>query len=289
MQYEVIPVRTEYSAPDAKFYAYILDSSDDFQAGKVRPMIIICPGGGYERTSDREAEPVAMRLLAFGYHVGILRYSVGPIRYPVALLELAKVMKLVHDNHEKWHVDPNQIYVQGFSAGGHLAASLGVFWDKPFLHKKAGTSPEILRPAGLILNYPVITTKKKYMHEGSFRNLLGEEYEEKKKKVSIDRLVTSNMPPCFIWHTFTDETVPVENSLLLAKALRKAGVSTELHIYPTGRHGLSLADSSTSRADGGEICEPVQSWIDLLEVWLKYRTKSLENKAEIENHITGEK
>lgn len=276
MQYEVISIQTESSALDAKFYAYILDSSEEFQPGRVRPMVILCPGGGYERTSDREAEPIAMRLLAFGCHVGILRYSVAPSRFPTALLELAEVMKLVHEKQEVWHVDQNRIYVQGSSAGGHLAASLGVFWDKPFLCKKVGTVPEVLRPAGLILNYPVITSKEKYMHEGSFRNLLGEQYKERKRAVSIERQVTSHMPPCFIWHTFTDDIVPVENSLLLARALKKAGVSTELHIYPIGGHGLSLADANTSRPDGGTICEPVQSWIDLLEVWLKAKENEYE-------------
>lgn len=269
MQYEVISIQTEQSAPDTKFYAYILDSSKEFQPDLLRPMIILCPGGGYEKTSDRESEPIAMRLLAMGYHVGILRYSVAPARFPTALLELAEVMKLVHENHEKWHVDWNQIFVQGSSAGGHLAASLGVFWNTPFLYEKAETVPEILKPAGLILNYPVITSKKKYSHEGSFRNLLGSDYKVMRKQVSIEKHVTSDMPPCFIWHTFTDMAVPVENSLLLVKELRKAGVSTELHIYPVGEHGISLGDESTANPDGSKVCESVQSWISLLEIWLK--------------------
>lgn len=273
MQYEVISIHTEQSAPDTKFYAYILDSSKEFQPNLVRPMIILCPGGGYEKTSDREAEPIAMRLLAMGYHVGILRYSVAPARFPTALLELAEVMKLVHENHEKWHVDWNRIFVQGSSAGGHLAASLGVFWKEPFLCEKAGTVPEILKPAGLILNYPVVTAKKKYAHEDSFRNLLGSDYKEMRKRVSIEKLVTPDMPPCFIWHTFTDVAVPVENSLLLAKKLKKAGVSTELHVYPEGEHGLSLADSTTAKEDGSKVCKCVQSWIDLLEIWLENQTQ----------------
>lgn len=283
MRYEVIPIQTEYSDLDAKFEAYILDSSKEFQPDLIRPMIILCPGGGFAGISDREAEPIAMRFLAYGYHVGILRYSVAPACFPAALVELSEVMKLVHVNDVKWHVDSKQIYVHGFSAGGHLAASLGVYWDKPFLYEKVETAPETLRPAGIILSYPVITTKKRYMHEGSFRNLLGERYEELKKKLSIEKLVTSKMPPCFIWHTFTDDTVPVENSLLLAKALCKAGVSTELHIYPVGGHGLSLADESTSRADGGTVCEPVQSWMELLQVWLKNRTKDVELQTAEEN------
>lgn len=269
MRYEVIGIQVKGSAQDTKFCAYILDSSKQFQAGFNRPMIILCPGGGYGMTSDREAEPVAMRLLSFGYHVGILRYSVAPARFPTALLELAEAMKLVHANAEGWNVDSSQIFVQGFSAGGHLAACLGVFWDKPFLGREAGAKPDILRPRGLILNYPVITSRKKYAHEGSFRNLLVGQYEEMKKQVSIERQVTLHVPPCFIWHSFSDQSVPVENALLLANALKKAGVSTELHIYSKGGHGVSLGDETTADLDGGKMCKSVQSWIELLHTWLQ--------------------
>lgn len=272
MQYEIIPVQVEGSAPDTKFYAYILDDIKDAPCESARPMVILCPGGGYRKTSDREAEPIAMKLLSMGYHVGILRYSVTPARFPAALLELAEVMKLVHENRKKWQVDINQIFVQGSSAGGHLAASLGVFWNQPFLYEKTGVTPEVLKPRGLILSYPVITSDKEYINEESFRNLLGAQYESEKEKVSIEKLVTPAMPPCFIWHTFTDEAVPVENVLLLTRALKKAGVSAELHVYSEGEHGLSLGDETTARADGSKICEPVQSWIDLLGVWLKGMT-----------------
>lgn len=280
MQYEVMSIQVEGSAPDTKFYAYILDSSKHFQEGLVRPMILLCPGGGYEMTTDREAEPIAMRLLGMGYHVGILRYSVVPARFPTALLELAEAMKIIHENSERWNVDPNAIFVQGSSAGGHLAASLGVFWNQPFLYEKAGVKPEVLKPAGMILSYPVITSKKKYAHEGSFRSLLGDRYEELKKKVSIEKQVTDQTPPCFIWHTFTDQTVPVENSLLMAKALAKAGVSVELHIYPVGEHGLSLGNELTMWPDGNKYCEEVQSWPDLLETWLKGICKTVEKHVQ---------
>lgn len=273
MQYEIIPIQVEGSAPDTKFYTYILDDIKGAPCESARPIVVLCPGGGYGKTSDREAEPIAMKLLAMGYHVGILRYSVAPARFPAALLELAEVMKLVHENRKKWQVDINQIFVQGSSAGGHLAASLGVFWNQPFLYEKAGVAPEVLKPRGLILNYPVITSDKEYINEESFRNLLGVQYESEKEKVSIEKLVTPVMPPCFIWHTFTDESVPVENVLLLTWALKKAGVSAELHVYSEGEHGLSLGDETTARADGSKICKPIQSWINLLGVWLKGMTE----------------
>ena len=124
----------------------------------------------------------------------------------------------------------------------------------------------------MILCYPVITSEEEYAHEGSFRSLLGNRYEELKDRVSVEKQVTSAAPPCFIWHTFTDETVPVENALLFVQALRKAGVSTEFHMYSAGEHGLSLGDQTSARADGSMICEPVQSWIHLLETWLKGMT-----------------
>lgn len=281
MLYEAISIQAEGSAPDTKLYIYILDSPGTFQQGENHPMIILCPGGSYEKTSDRESEPIAMKLLAMGYHVGILRYSVAPARFPTALFELAEVMKLVRINASKWHVKEDAVFVQGSSAGGHLAASLGVFWNQPFLYEKAGVEPAVLKPAGLILNYPVITSRNKYTHEKSMRNLLGEHYNEKKyrdlkKLVSIEKQVSEEMPPCFIWHTFTDQTVPVENSLFLAEALCKAHVSTELHIYPVGEHGLSLADETTVKPDGSKYCEEVQSWIDLLEIWLKGICKKIE-------------
>lgn len=122
---EVFSIRVEGGISDAKLYAYILDTNQEFYIKK-RPLILMCPGGGYTRTSDREAEPIAMRFLSMGYHVAILRYSCTPAVYPVALLELARAMKLVHDYSEEWNVDAQKIFVQGCSAGGHLAACLGM-------------------------------------------------------------------------------------------------------------------------------------------------------------------
>lgn len=272
MLYEEIPLETENSEDYARVCVYILDSSQEFQAGILRPMLILCPGGAYAKTSDREAEPIAMRLLAMGYHVGILRYSTAPATYPTALFELAETMKLVHTNACKWHVSRDNIFVQGSSAGGHLAACLGVYWNQPFLYEKVGVKADILKPRGLILNYPVITTKSGWTHEGSFRNLLGTRFADCIKEVSIEEQVTDHMPACFVWHTLTDQVVPVENSILLFQALRKAEVSTELHIYPVGGHGLSLGDESSSNLDKSAVCEPIQSWIRLLGVWLKGMT-----------------
>ena len=251
-------------------YIYFLDSSIEMRPNEKRPDILLCPGGGFEMTSDREAEPMAMQFLAMGYHVAILRYSVSPVRYPAALLQVAESVLYLKKHAEEYHIDPEKIVLQGCSAGGHLAANYGVAWNSPFLTKLMGmeNDPERLRVAGLLLCYPVITSGEK-AHEESFRNLLGEQYEEKKEELSLENQVMPDTPPTFLWHTATDETVPVENSLYFFQACLQQGVSAELHIYPVGGHGLSLANEETCRANGIGVQKECQSWIGLAQTWLK--------------------
>lgn len=253
----------------AKAYTYFWDSSKEMRPFEKRPVIVICPGGGYGFTSDREAEPIAMRFMAMGYHAVVLRYSVAPERYPKQLLQLGSLVKYIKDNAEEYHVDPEKIFVMGFSAGGHLAASYGVFWDKEEPWNEIGIAKEDLKPAGLILSYPVITSGE-YAHHGSFHNLLGERYEELKEMMSLEKQVSKNTPPTFLWHTFTDGGVPVENSVFFFQALRKCGVPTEMHIYPCGGHGLSLADKETSDESGNDVQKECQSWVSLAQTWLEF-------------------
>lgn len=251
-------------------YTYFLDSSIEMRPDEKRPVILMCPGGGYEMTSDREAEPMAMQFLAMGYHVAVLRYSVCPVRYPAALLQVAESVLYLKEHADEYHIDQEKIVVQGCSAGGHLAANYGIAWNSPFLTKLMGmeNDPERLCVAGLLLCYPVITSGEK-AHEESFRNLLGEQYEEKKEELSLENQVTPDTPPTFLWHTATDETVPVENSLYFFQACLQQGVSAELHIYPVGGHGLSLANEETCRANGIGVQKECQSWIGLAQTWLE--------------------
>lgn len=251
-------------------YTYFLDSSIEMRPNEKRPVILMCPGGGYEMTSDREAEPMAMQFLAMGYHVAVLRYSVCPVRYPAALLQVAESVLYLKEHADEYHIDPEKIVVQGCSAGGHLAANYGIAWNSPFLTKLMGmeNDPEQLCVAGLLLCYPVITSGEK-AHEESFRNLLGEQYEEKKEELSLENQVTPDTPPTFLWHTATDETVPVENSLYFFQSCLQQGVSAELHIYPVGGHGLSLANEETCRANGIGVQKECQSWISLAQTWLE--------------------
>ena len=270
MIHKKIEIKARGMEAVGNLYTYFLDSSIEMRPNEKRPVILMCPGGGYEMTSDREAEPMAMQFLAMGYHVAILRYSVCPVRYPAALLQVAESVLYLKEHADEYHIDPEKIVVQGCSAGGHLAANYGIAWNSPFLTKLMGmeNDPEQLCVAGLLLCYPVITSGEK-AHEESFRNLLGEQYEEKKEELSLENHVTPDTPPTFLWHTATDETVPVENTLYFFQACLQQGVSAELHIYPVGGHGLSLANEETCRANGIGVQKECQSWIGLAQTWLE--------------------
>ena len=270
MIHKKIEIKARGMEAVGNLYTYFLDSSIEMRPNEKRPVILMCPGGGYEMTSDREAEPMAMQFLARGYHVAVLRYSVCPVRYPAALLQVAESVLYLKEYADEYHIDPEKIVVQGCSAGGHLAANYGIAWNSPFLTKLMGmeNDPERLCVAGLLLCYPVITSGEK-AHEESFRNLLGEQYEEKKEELSLENQVTPDTPPTFLWHTATDETVPVENSLYFFQSCLQQGVSAELHIYPVGGHGLSLANEETCRANGIGVQKECQSWISLAQTWLE--------------------
>ena len=182
-------------------------------------------------------------------------------------------MKLIREHAAEWHVKEDKIVVQGCSAGGHLAASLGVFWQEAWLAEKVGATNELLRPAGMILCYLVITSGE-YAHKGSFEYLLHGQYtEEMLEKVSLEKQVTKHTPPAFIWHTYPDDCVPVENSWLFIAAMKKYNIPVEFHMYPVGGHGLSTCDEQTENADGYGVQQECQSWLSLVQTWLGNLTR----------------
>lgn len=268
MVYEKIAIQVTGYPHQAELYTYFLGRSPEMRPERKRPLVLICPGGGYVMTSDREAEPVAMQFLAAGYHAAILRYSVSPAVYPEALLQVGKSVSWLKEQADIYGIDPDKIVVMGFSAGGHLAGNYGVAWRKPFVREALGVREEILRPAGLILCYPVITSGEK-AHKGSFEALLGDRLEELKEEVSLEKQVNKDVPKTFLWHTQEDGCVPVENSLLFYQALHENGIPAELHIFPEGGHGLSLANEETMNNDGSGVQEACQSWLPLVKKWME--------------------
>lgn len=252
----------------ASVTAYLLDWGQEEE--KKRPAVIICPGGGYWRHSPREGEPIAMEYLAMGCHAFILQYTVRPGSFPEGLLELALLVAQIRERSQEWKVDSDKIVVSGFSAGGHLACSLGVFWNREFVYGPIGRKAEEIRPDGMILCYPVITSGI-YCHEGSFKNLLGDQAanHEKRRLVSLEKQAGPHTPKVFMWHTFTDETVPVQNALLFADALVKNGVNLEFHLFPSGGHGLSLAREDTGNGQENLVEPRCQCWINLAGEWIK--------------------
>lgn len=272
MLVEKFKTAVEGSGENAKLQTYIIDSSEQMKYNK-RPLVLICPGGGYGFVSDREAEVMALQFTAMGYHAAVLTYSTYPVRYPTQILETAQAWKLIRDNSERWNVLPDKTVILGCSAGGHLAASYSLFCGEDFVTQSVGMTSDELRPAGMILCYPVITSGE-FSHRDSFATLLGADYNnllgtEILEKVSLEKQVTENAPPAIIWHTYTDNVVPVENSLLFASALRKHNVNCEMHIFPDGGHGLGLASELSQDSNGWGVQEECKVWIRLAEVWMK--------------------
>ena len=266
MIHEKIKLNVEGSQDYAVMYTYFQNLSKEIPIEK-RPTVIVCPGGGYGMTSDREAEPIVLGMLQAGFNALLVRYSVAPARFPTALLELATAVKYVREEGVQYGCDPEKIFIIGFSAGSHLTGSYGNFWSRPFVTEALGCETEMLRPNGQILSYPVITSGP-FAHEGSFRNLLGDRYDAEKEDFSLENSVSENTPPTFLWHTQTDGAVPVENSLMMAAALQKQGIKMELHIFPEGVHGLSLCNELTASSPV-HIVPQAAKWFELAVAFLK--------------------
>ncbi|MFZ2537895.1 MAG: alpha/beta hydrolase [Oscillospiraceae bacterium] len=254
----------EAPVKQAVLRSYIINTTNHAYLSGKRPAVIICPGGSYTTVADFvEGEPIALKFIASGIHAFVLEYSTQPLRFPGALLELSKAVATVRANAANYNINPNKIIVCGFSAGGHLAASLGIYWKEAFIQRYLGYDNNENEPNGLILGYPVISSKEGVAHLGSMRNLLGKYPDEKEIELfSLENNVTDLVPPTFLWHTSSDTSVDVQNSLLFATALSQHDVAFEMHIYPTGDHGLGLASKVTA-SHLGQIVPICQNWIDM--------------------------
>ena len=256
---------------DATLTTYVPSISKAIEPDRKRASVLICPGGGYGMVSDRENEPIALAFLSLGYNAFVLRYSTADMneeKYPTQLLESSAALAYIRRNCEKYHVKSDSIAVCGFSAGGHMAAMLGTLWNEDVVIERLGIEFGENRPDGMILAYPVITSGE-FAHRGSFNNLIGDpQSEELLYKLSLENSVGEHTPPAFIWHTLTDQSVPVENSLIFATAMKNANIPFELHIYPDGPHGLSLGTRETISTVADRFNPHVSSWIELCNKWI---------------------
>lgn len=249
-----------FDAQGACVKGFLQEDYPNLKAHRTRPAIIICPGGAYQWLSPREQDPVAFEFLSMGYQVFILSYDCGekaggyrPLR------QLAKTVEQIREKSEDWHIERDRIAVLGFSAGGHLAACLGALWNDPELGLGASS-----RPDALILCYPVISMYE-YANKDSSLWVSGGD-ENVRRHLHLFKQITSAFPPTFMWHGGQDESVPVENSLLLAVELKRNHVPFEYHLFETGRHGISTCTQEVETPE--DIC---RAWVGLCKKWLNHR------------------
>ena len=234
---------------EPEIYAYLHE--DD----RERPCMIVAPGGGYAALSPSESEVVAMDFFEKGYQAFVCVYTVNPVGWvPLkmqALKDLSRAMRWVRSQAGEFHVNPSKVAICGFSAGAHLCGSLCVHFAD-VSEENAAYAGYSNRADAAVLAYPVITSGEK-AHRGSFDNLLGKDAtQEELRYMSLELQVTEQTTPCFLWHTETDEGVPVENSYLMAEACRARGVPYALHIFSEGNHALSLATEGWAKGEYGE-------------------------------------
>lgn len=245
--------------------AYILEKNEEEGP---RPIVIVCPGGAYFDIAENwEGERTAMAYAAAGFHAAVVDYRVRPRDYRQPLKGAAEAVHICRERAEEWQINPGQIVLCGFSAGGHLAASVSTLWDSPQFFTPEEIGGRIYRPDATVLCYPVITSGDK-AHKDSFVNLIGSSDESlpEWKEMSLEYRVDDQTPPAFLWHTFEDALVPVENSMYYARALREHNVPFELHIYPKGDHGLSLATKGLPRT--APVSGRDYGWMKLSVDWI---------------------
>ncbi len=221
--------------------------------------VVIFPGGGYSILADYEGEGYAYMLNTLGITAFVVKYSVAPNCFPSPLLDARRAMRFVRANADKFGLNKSKILAMGSSAGGHLTALLSTYLEDIGEEKDELYKEEFL-PNGQILCYPVISADDSIIHKGSFENLLGELYKDK-KKYSPELLVNATTPPAFIWHSSKDQLVLCENSYRYAMALTRENVECELHVFCEGGHGLGIAPQLPH----------VAQWTALLKNWLKER------------------
>ena len=229
--------------------------------------VVVCPGGGYGVLAyDWEGRDIARWLNSRGIAAFVLKYRLpgsqsNIVPYKSPLLDAQRAMRMVRYNAEKWGLDSARIGIMGFSAGGHLASTLSTHFDSGDQDSSDPVEQVSCRPDFSVLVYPVISFTEEYQHSGSRINLLGEDADQELVAYFSNELqVTADTPPAILIHSGDDAAVPVENSIAYYKALRANNITAEMHIYPYGGHGFSLAVGK------GHL----STWPDRVIEWIRY-------------------
>ncbi len=250
---ETLDYNPPFGQPVPSLTPYILPGT------RKHGLVVVLPGGGYVVKAPHEGEPIARWLNQAGVSAAVVEYRVAPYRHPIPLLDARRAIQLVRSRADVWGIDPTHVGLLGFSAGGHLASTVGTHQEVTASTAGDAASQFSNRPDALILCYPVISFGP-FGHAGSKDNLLGEGApNDLVVSLCNETQVTGDTPPTFLWHTANDGGVPVTNSLAFASALREHGVPFELHVFPDGAHGLGLA------ADHPQVSQ----WTGLCATWLR--------------------
>jgi len=265
MKVKSINLKDEYGVKGGVLDCIAMDFPFNWERDWTRPAVIVVPGGGYAMCSKREGEPIALEFLARGFHAFVLNYTVGGEKgmpYPEQLIELGATVDYIRKHADELTVNPDEIFVVGFSAGGHLTGNLAVDYQNV---SALANMPLDCKPTAVGLCYPVITEEG---HRGSFRNLLYGYSDEEKvaltKKLELHTQVTEATPPTFVWTTAEDTSVPpAKNALPYVTALAEKGVDYELHIYPRLPHGRSTGHLDINPVNGNENdYKRITAWLD---------------------------
>ena len=249
-----------------------------FPAGdsQPRPAILVIPGGGYGVVCEEtEGTPIALTFNRLGYHAFVLDYRVAPHAFPAPLDDAVRAVRIIRAHAGEWRIIPDKIVSCGFSAGAHLAGSLGILADES--HGKAGNEYDSVSGSvdAMILSYGVLVHAP-WSHAGTWRNLSGGN-EQTAEQCSLERKVSERTPPAFVWATMGDQIVDCRNSIVFAEAMRKAGRPCELHLYPWGDHGMLL----------GLETPDVGGWPAAADRFLQAQWAMRENPAAIRRKYTN--
>jgi acetyl esterase/lipase len=239
--------RTDFVIDISNPRMYFYPANKEMNTGAA---VLICPGGGYAGVSViKEGSEIAKWFNDLGVNAFVLYYRMPNGHTTVPLTDAQAALKIIHKGAKKWGIDKNKIGIMGFSAGGHLASTVGTHFRT-----------KVERPAFMILGYPVVTMSKELTHMGSRYNLLGKNPTDKIVALYSNELqVTKDTPPTFIVHAIDDKTVPIANSEQLIKALKENNVPAELHTFDEGGHGFGMRKRGI----------PVDNWSDVLKTWLQ--------------------